>query len=304
MVGAFEIPGYVVGEQVGRGGFGEVYRARHEVIGRDVAIKVLHAEVSRDPDAIERFITEARAVGNLSHPNIVELYELGALPDGRQYFIMPFIRGKTLAEVLRERGRLTLAEALPILRGIAAGVDAAHAAGIAHRDLKPENVFFLDDGSIKLIDFGLAKLSGDDRAKTETGSSFGTPLYMSPEQCRGKNVTVATDAYSFGAVAYQLLTGTPVFSGDALALGLHHLNDTPDRPSKRCAELSANVDDVLLALLAKDPADRPIPLTRAVETLGSTARQTSRRRMRGLVVASAVAVLAVAGGFAAHRLRS
>ncbi|KAB2894400.1 MAG: serine/threonine protein kinase, partial [Kofleriaceae bacterium] len=252
------VPGYLVGERIGAGGFGEVYRARHAVIERDVAIKVLHRRYSHDPGAVARFVAEARAVNRISHPNIVEISDFGTLADGRQYCVMELIRGTTLRDVLRDRGRIPLAEALPILRGIAEAVDAAHAAGIAHRDLKPDNVFLVDGGGVKLIDFGLAKLTHDDAAPvTQTGSVFGTPLYMSPEQCRGNAVTLATDAYSLGVLAYHVLVGGPPFTGDPIELALHHVNDPPEPPSRRWDELDDRVDRVLLALLAKDPRDRP-----------------------------------------------
>src|SRR5262245_57489582 len=136
-----DVPGYVVHERIGAGGFGEVFRARHAVIDREVALKVLHAKYSADPEAVARFVAEARAVNKISHPNIVQVFDFGVLADGRQYCVMELIRGKTLRDVLRERTRLPFAEALPVLRGVAEAVDAAHAAGIAHRDLKPDNVF-------------------------------------------------------------------------------------------------------------------------------------------------------------------
>ncbi len=294
-----EIPGYTVGERIGSGGFGEVLRARHDAIDRDVAIKVLHARYSTHPEAVARFISEARAVGRLSHPGIVDVYDFGELADGRQYCVMELLRGRTLRDVLRTRTRLPLDAALPILCGIAEAIDATHAAGIAHRDLKPDNVFVLDAGGVKLIDFGLAKLAHDDPATppmTETGAVFGTPLYMSPEQCRGKGVDVRTDAYSFGALAYQVLTGEPPFDGDALQLALHHLKDAPDAPSTRCSELSPRVDEVLLALLAKDPADRPAPLAAAVARLAGDATVPRRRsRRRAPLLIGAIALVSAIG---------
>lgn len=271
------IAGHVVGERIGVGAFGEVFRARHQLIGREVAIKVLHARYSSDADAVARFVTEARAVGRLSHPGIVEVFDFGALEDGRHYCVMELIRGRTLRDLLRERGQLALDEAIRILRDIAEAVDAAHAAGVAHRDLKPDNVFIVEPGGVKLIDFGLAKLTDEEAiAVTQTGSVLGTPLYMSPEQCRGKVVTMASDAYSFGALAYHVLTGAPPFAGDPLQLALHHLHDLPELPSRRRPELPPRVDRPLLALMAKDPARRPTSLVGAVDALAGTGATTDR----------------------------
>ncbi|HTL37608.1 MAG TPA: serine/threonine-protein kinase [Kofleriaceae bacterium] len=294
-----DVPGYVVGARIGAGGFGEVFRATHSVIGREVAIKVLHDRYSGDSEAVGRFIAEARAVGKISHPGIVDLFEFGRLGDGRHFAVMELIRGRTLRDVLRERDRLPLAEALPILRSIAEAIDAAHAAGIAHRDLKPDNVFVVDAerGVTKLIDFGLAKLT-NEVAITQTGSVFGTPLYMSPEQCRGKGVDMRTDCYSFGALAYHVLTGKPPFTEtDALALALQHLNEVPDPPSKRVPGLGVRVDRVLAAMLAKDPADRPMPITSAIEALadGPLPKHPPRpRRRRWPIAFAGAAVVAVA----------
>jgi hypothetical protein len=298
---SIDVQGYVVGERIGAGGFGEVFGARHAVLDRDVAIKVLHARYSADEQAVARFVAEARAVNRISHPGIVQIVDFGALDDGRQYYVMERLRGTTLRDVLRRRTRLPLAEALPILRGIADAVDAAHAAGIAHRDLKPDNVFVLDDGGVKLIDFGLAKLTRDEHdvaSVTRTGAVFGTPLYMSPEQCRGKAHDVGTDHYSFGALAYHVLTGAPPWTGEALDIALHHLNDAPERPSVRCSELGGHVDAVLLALLAKNPADRPASLPSAVAALEGGALPARHGRSRRLWIGAGVAI-AVAGALTA-----
>ncbi|HET9992650.1 MAG TPA: serine/threonine-protein kinase, partial [Kofleriaceae bacterium] len=293
------VAGYVIEARIGVGGFGEVYRARHPLIGREVAIKVLHAKYSADPEAVSRFVAEARAVNQISHPNIVEIFDFGKLSDGREFCVMELLEGATLRDLLRARTRLPLAEALPILVGIAEAVDAAHDAGIAHRDLKPDNVFILAGGGVKLIDFGLAKLTRElDAPVTQTGSVFGTPLYMSPEQCRGKASDTRTDLYSFGVLVYQVLTGELPFSGDALELALHHLNDQPSPPSKRHKEITRNVDQVVLALLAKDPADRPPSLVNATAALSGSTTLRARRwthRARRLAL---VATIAAAGGAA------
>ena len=305
-----QVAGYSLGERIGVGGFGEVYRARHTVIGRQAAIKILHRRYAHDADAVARFIAEARAVNRVSHPGIVEIFDVGTLDDGRPFCVMELLEGQTLREVLAARGRLPLDEALPILRGIAEAVDAAHGAGIAHRDLKPDNVFVLAGGSVKLIDFGLAKLvDGTEATITREGTIFGTPLYMSPEQCRGNASDLRTDTYSFGVLAYQVLTGSLPFTGDALEVALHHVNDAPEPPAKRCAELPARVDDAILAALAKEPADRPATLVAVVEALAGdaalpTVRLGGRARRRslawialGVLAAAAIAATALMLGW-------
>jgi hypothetical protein len=294
----FSVPGFEVGARIGAGGFGEVYRAHHTLMGRDVAIKILHAKYSTDPAAVARFIAEARAVAKISHPGIVEVHEFGELSDGRHYCVMELVEGSTLREVLRERTRLPLDEALPVLRAIAEAIDGAHAAGIAHRDLKPDNVFVLPDGGVKVIDFGLAKLTGDSSAPvTETGAVFGTPLYMSPEQCRGKALDPRTDLYSFGALAYHVVTGRPPFEGEALELALHHLNDRPEAPSAH-ADLPGRVDRVVLALLEKDPELRPSPLVGAIDAMAGDVAFRGRRRWPWMLVAGAVVAAGVGAAIA------
>ena len=300
---------YSLHERLGAGGFGEVFRARHDRIGRDVAIKVLHAKYSEDPVAVARFVAEARAANKIAHPNIVEVFDFGELDDGRSYFVMELLRGQNLRALLDARGALPLAEALPILAHVADAIDAAHAVGIVHRDLKPDNVFIGDDGAVKLIDFGIAKLTGEvDTPVTETGTVFGTPLYMAPEQCRGDRSDHRADAYSFGVLAYHVLTGTTPFTGDALALALHHLNDAPEPPSQRNAALDERIDRVLLALLAKEPADRPVPLRAAVAQLSpeSPLPPRPRARVRRMVWLSAAitGVLAIGAGVTLFALRS
>ncbi|MEQ9321767.1 MAG: serine/threonine-protein kinase, partial [Polyangiaceae bacterium] len=232
-------PGTVVGEyrieeKIGEGGFGRVFRATHPVIGKQAAIKVLNREYSSNPNVVSRFVSEARAVNQIRHRNIIDIFSFGALDDGRQYLVMEFLDGMTFDAYLREHGRIRAEEAVPLFRALAKALDAAHAGGIAHRDLKPENIFLVvdDEGGVfpKLLDFGIAKLMGDDSVshKTRTGAAMGTPLYMSPEQCRGKGVDHRTDIYSFGIMIHEALTGRLPFDGESMMdLMFKHAKEPP-----------------------------------------------------------------------------
>ncbi|WP_437625726.1 serine/threonine-protein kinase [Sorangium sp. So ce1151] len=296
-------PGTPVGEyrieaKIGVGGFGTVYRAMHPVIGKAAAIKVLSRQCSANPQLVSRFIAEARAVNQIRHRNIIDIFSFGALEDGRHYYVMELLEGMTLDAYRRKRGRLPPAEALPILVKIARALDAAHAAGIAHRDLKPENVFlvFDEDGAIfpKLLDFGIAKLLGESSTtahKTRTGHLIGTPLYMSPEQCRGKNVDHRTDVYSFGILAHELLAGAPPFDGEsAFDLLMKHTSEPAPPVSSLDTRLSPALDAPLLRMLEKDPASRPASLLEATAALVEAARGAGYDVPKGLLRSSDAAV--------------
>jgi serine/threonine protein kinase len=260
---------YTVELVLGRGGFGTVYRAVHPVIGKQVAIKVLARKYASDPDVISRFAAEARAVNQIRHRNIIDIFQFSMLPDGRHYYVMECLDGEPLDQYLKSHGPLALAEALPILRAIGRALDAAHAKGIAHRDLKPENIFLAVDADgerfPKLLDFGIAKLFGADtedvRHRTATGMPIGTPYYMSPEQCRGKDVDQRTDVYSFGIVAYRMLTNTYPFDGaDYVELLFQQVNAEPPPPSSRNSALPTTVDAAIAWMMRKDRDQRPATL--------------------------------------------
>ncbi len=279
---------YEVEKKIGEGGFGSVYRAVHPLIGKTAAIKVLNRQYSSNPQMVSRFISEARAVNQIRHRNIIDIFSFGTLEDGRQYFVMELLEGMPLDAYLKEKGRLAPEQAIPILRSVARALDAAHAAGIAHRDLKPENVFltFDEDGTAfpKLLDFGIAKLlqtdataSGAGGPKTRTGTPMGTPYYMSPEQCRGKNVDHRTDIYSFGIMCHELLTGRLPFEGDDLMDLLIKQTATPPPPMSTVATdvpaiASGALDAPVLRMLEKEPSARPTNLSEAVEELARAAQ--------------------------------
>ena len=271
-------PGTVVGEyevegKIGEGGFGSVFRAVHPLIGKAAAIKVLNQEFSVNPEMVQRFISEARAVNQIRHRNIIDIFSFGRLEDGRCYYVMELLGGQTLDDHLAEAGRVEIPVALGILRSLGRALDAAHAQGIAHRDLKPENVFltFDEEGKPfpKLLDFGIAKLLSDDEEKqyrTRTGAPIGTPAYMSPEQCRGRQVDHRTDIYAFGIMTFELLTGRRPFDGESfMDIMVKQMNDPA--PAASSYGLPPAFDAPLASMLAKDPEARPATVDAAMTAL-------------------------------------
>lgn len=276
-------PGTMIGEyrierKLGEGSFGAVYAGIQPLIGKRVAIKLLHKRMSSDPEVVARFIDEARAVNKIGHRNIIDVFSFGVFEGTQHYFIMEFCEGMTLGQLLQQKKRLTPSEALPILRGIADGLDAAHQAGVTHRDLKPDNVFLvrIKDNQYfpKLLDFGVAKLAKEDKSQhTATGIAIGTPRYMSPEQCRGKNVDFRSDIYSLGCVAHEMLTGRPVFEADSVVdLLFMHTTEPPPSMSSVLPGLPLELDAPILEMLAKRPSGRPSSAGSAVNALGDAIR--------------------------------
>jgi serine/threonine protein kinase len=278
-----EVGEYRVETVLGRGGFGVVFAGVHPLIGKRVAIKVLARKFSADPTIVSRFVAEAKAVNQIRHRNIIDIFSFGQLADGRHYYVMEYLDGEPLDAHLRAHGPMPLDEALPILRAIARALDAAHAKGIAHRDLKPENIFLAQDPDgaryPKLLDFGIAKLlapEDDVVHKTATGAPIGTPYYMSPEQCRGRDVDHRTDIYSFGIVTYRLLTGTfPIEGDDYMDLMFKQINDEPPPPSTRNPTLTPAVDDAVAWMMRKDRQQRPPNLIEGVNALDPSQSTTA-----------------------------
>jgi serine/threonine-protein kinase len=275
IVGEYQVEG-----KLGQGGFGAVFKAAHPLIGKVVAIKVLSRKFSVDPEMVSRFIAEARAVNQIRHRNIIDIFSFGQLPDGRHYYVMEYLDGEPLDALIDRERMLPLEQALPILRQVARALDAAHAKGIAHRDLKPENIFLARDPDgdgywAKLLDFGIAKLLAapeQNKVKTRTGIPIGTPYYMSPEQCRGKDVDHRTDYYAFGIVAYRMLTGAyPIDGDDFMDILMKQISQDPAPASTINGALPSGVDDTIAWLMAKDPAQRPPNLVTAVRALEGAA---------------------------------
>ncbi|HEY6173075.1 MAG TPA: serine/threonine-protein kinase, partial [Kofleriaceae bacterium] len=255
---------YRILRQIGEGGMGAVYLGEHTMLGRPAAIKILLPSLSQNREMVGRFFNEARATTAIRHPGIVEIYDFGFLPDGAAYIAMEMLDGESLASRLQRVGRLPVSAAVDIGRQVAAALHAAHSLGITHRDLKPDNMFLVRDPEIgervKLLDFGIAKLvTNDSGNRTRTGVVMGTPVYMSPEQCRGTAALDGrADLYSLGCVLYELVAGRPPFvaesAGDIIA---HHLYFPPDPVRRHEPSVPDGLEQLIMALLAKDPAMRP-----------------------------------------------
>ncbi|MFC4017024.1 protein kinase [Micromonospora sp. GCM10011542] len=326
---------YRLDERVATGGMGDVWRATDVVLGRQVAVKVLLPALVSDPDFIARFRAEARIMAALRHPGIVQVYDCGEddLPDGSRadYLVMEFVQGEPLSKRIEAAGRLDVAETMSIVAQAAQALNAAHRGGIVHRDVKPSNLLVQEDGSVVLVDFGVAR-STNVTSITSTNAVPGTALYMAPEQAAGRPVSGATDVYALGAVAYCCLTGAPPFTGDnPLQVAVRHLDDEPP-------ELPHDIPEAVRALvsraLAKDPQERfssgaamaeaartavtgdagptamvpaaPLrdagPGTRTDVPAGAavaTAAELGRRRRRGPLVGAAAAVLVALVGLGA-----
>jgi serine/threonine protein kinase/HEAT repeat protein len=253
---------YLVTEKLGEGGMGVVFAGVHEALGREVAIKLLRAELSRNPQLVPRFQAEAEAVSRIGHANIVAVYDFGRLEDGSLYYVMERIRGRNMAERLAQ-GPLERDEAVAIFGQICRALQATHAKKIVHRDLKPDNVLlqYTRPGQpplVKVLDYGIAKIRGDDQQKnlTAVGMLMGTPAYMAPEQVTAAHsVDGRADLYSLGAMLYQTLTGAPPFMGEPMVVLTKHVSEAPVPPSQR-AQVSPALEAVVLKALAKDPAQR------------------------------------------------
>lgn len=249
---------YIVQERIGAGGMGKVYRARQEVLGRDVAIKFLSEHLTHDPSYRKRFLREARAANRIHHEHIIDITDFGETDDGLVYLAMEYLDGTPLNALIAQH-RVPLGRTAHVGLQVARALARAHQLSVVHRDIKPDNIFLLrgyDGDFVKLLDFGLAHIAGELRV-TATGTVFGTPEYMAPEQARGAPMTAAADVYSLGCVLYEMLTGQLPFTGSTPDLVLKHMRETPRPPSYHVAHLPADVDRLLLRLLEKEPDARP-----------------------------------------------
>ena len=257
---------YTIVSKIGEGGMGEVWRARDTKLGRDVAIKVLPAALSENADRLNRFEQEAQAAGALNHPNILSIYHIGT-HEGAPYIVSELLEGETLRERMAG-GALPQRKATDYALQIAKGLAAAHEKGIVHRDIKPDNVFITDDGRVKILDFGLAKLTSatDGTSQTEVptrkvntdpGTVMGTMGYMSPEQLKGQHIDHRSDIFSFGAILYEMLSGKRAFRGDSMAETMSAiLREDPPDVSETNKTVSPALERVVHHCLEKNPDER------------------------------------------------
>ena len=246
---------YEIIKSIGEGGMANVYLAYDTILDRRVAVKVLRGDLSNDEKFVRRFQREALSASSLSHPNIVEMYDVGE-DNGIYYIIMEYIEGKTLKQLIKKRGALTLSEAIDIMLQITDGISEAHNSYIIHRDLKPQNIMIKDDGSIKITDFGIA-MALNSTQLTQTNSVMGSVHYLPPEQASGKGSTIRSDIYSMGILFYELLTGNLPFRGDnAVEIALKQMRDEIPSVRKKNPSIPQSVENVIIRATAKNPKNR------------------------------------------------
>jgi beta-lactam-binding protein with PASTA domain len=247
---------YELHRRIARGGMADVYLARDLLLDRPVALKILFPEFSTDQAFVERFRREAQSAANLSHPNIVSVYDWGE-EDGTYFIVMEYVEGRSLAQILRDEGALLPDRAADITTDIAAALGFAHRNGVIHRDVKPGNVLMSPLGQVKVTDFGIARAVTTQDNLTQTGTVMGTATYFSPEQARGESVDPRSDVYSLGVVLYELLTGEPPFTGDnPVSVAYKHVQEQAERPTHRNPRIPVALEAVVMKALAKNPANR------------------------------------------------
>lgn len=267
---------------LGEGGMGCVYRATRLLIGDTVAIKILHSETMRDPNAIERFRREAQAAARLKHPNVVAIYDFGVGADDSVYLVMEMADGEDLRRLIERHGKLSLSVSSELLDQLCSALDEAHQRSIVHRDLKPENILVRSTPNgyrVKVLDFGIAKLkdlSTTSATLTQVGTVIGTPAYMSPEQCRGREVDSRSDIYSLGIILYEMLTGSvPFYAKHSAEVVAQHVSELPPPPSARNPAIPPAVEAVVMRALQKHPEARQQTAGEFAKELATAVRAAS-----------------------------
>ncbi len=266
---------YKIEEVIGSGGMAVVFRAFDTLMSRTVAVKMLREEFADDEGAVRRFINESKAVAMLSHQNIVNIYDV-SVRDNLKFIVMEYIEGITLKTYMSEHGRLSFSEICNFTEQILAALDHAHSRGVVHRDIKPQNIMILDDGSIKVTDFGIAKLPSAQTV-TETDKAIGTVYYISPEQASGRKVDARSDIYSLGALLYELATGTlPFDSENTVSIALMQINNAPKKPRDLKHDIPVGLETLILTAMEKNPADRFDSAARMLHYLQKMRKHPSR----------------------------
>ncbi|MGI6611468.1 MAG: Stk1 family PASTA domain-containing Ser/Thr kinase [Limnochordia bacterium] len=272
MIGQVLSNRYEVLARVGEGGMAVVYRARDTLLGRMVALKVLRSQYASDLEFVERFRREAQTAASLSHPNVVNIYDVGE-ENGIYYIVMEYVEGRNLKEIIRQEGPLPNRTAVLFAREICRALEAAHRLNLTHRDVKPHNILITFDGRVKVTDFGIARAAAAS-SLTQTGTVIGSVHYFSPEQARGGPVGTASDIYSLGVLCYEMVTGSVPFSGDSpVAVALMHVQEQPKPPRQLNPQVSAEFERIILKAMAKSEADRYSSATamlRDLRALGET----------------------------------
>jgi serine/threonine protein kinase len=247
---------YQILEQLGKGGMAIVYRARDTMLERSVTVKVLRENYSRDPAFQERFRQEAKAAANLSHPNIVTVHDFG-LDKGQLFIVMEYVPGTDLKALIKQRGRLTPEEAVPLLIQACAGIGYAHRAGLVHCDVKPQNMLVTPDMRLKVTDFGIARALSTIHPKEKSDVIWGSPQYFSPEQASGAAPSPASDVYSLGIIMYEMLTGSLPFHAETAAeLSRMHIEAEPEPISDVLPDISPVLEQIQTKVLSKEPSQR------------------------------------------------
>ena len=246
---------YQIIKAIGEGGMANVYLAYDTILDRDVAVKVLRGDLDNDEKFVRRFQREALSASSLTHPNIVEVYDVGE-DHGQYYIVMEYVEGRHLKDLIKKRGKLTLSEVIDIMLQITDGMSVAHDSYIIHRDIKPQNIMILENGLVKIMDFGIA-MAMNSTQLTQTNSVMGSVHYLPPEQANGKGSTLQSDIYSMGIVMYELLTGKLPYKGDnAVEIALKHLKEPLPSIREELPNIPQSVENIIIKATAKNPKNR------------------------------------------------